>query len=105
MLVELTVRVDRLPAAVEASLFFVCAESLTNVGKHAAASRVLVDVREEDGTISIRISDDGRGFASAPDGRGRGLGNMRARARTDGGELLIDASPTGTTVSLLLPIG
>lgn len=99
--VELTVRVDRLPAAVEACVFFVCAESLTNVGKHAAAGRVLVDVRQEDGTISIRISDDGTGGADPSSGTGlRGLAD---RVEALGGSVTVHSPPgKGTTVTATL---
>jgi len=77
-------------------------EALTNVLKHAQATRVGVATMVDEGCVRIRVSDNGRGFAEQ--GRGRGLANMRDRARTLGGKLEIVPSAAGTTLSLLLPI-
>ena len=52
--------------------------------------------------VFIRVRDNGNGFAG--DHKGRGLDNMKRRARTVGGDLDIQPSPTGTTLSLLLPV-
>ena len=100
--VELTVWVDRLPAAVEACVFFVCAESLTNVGKHAAATRVVVEVRQQSSSIKARISDDGGGGADPSSGSGlRGLAD---RVEALGGHITIRSRPgEGTTVVAVLP--
>ena len=51
----------------EACVYFVCAEALTNVGKHAAATRVVVEVRQQTKNRA-RISDDGRGGADPASG-------------------------------------
>jgi signal transduction histidine kinase len=100
--VELTVLVDRVPAAVEACVYFVCAETLTNVGKHAAATQVAMEVRQQDRTITARISDDGAGGADPSSGTGlRGLAD---RVEALGGRITVRGAPgEGTTVVATLP--
>jgi hypothetical protein len=102
--VELTVRVDRAAAAVEACVYFVCAEALTNVAKHAAAGRVVIDVRDEDGDVRASISDDGAGGA-APSA-GTGLRGLADRVEALGGRLTVSSAPgDGTTVVATVPAG
>lgn len=102
--VELTVRVDRAAAAVEACVYFVCAEALTNVAKHAAAAHVLADVRDQNGDVRATISDDGAGGADPSSGTGlRGLGD---RVEALGGRLTVSsARGEGTTVVATVPAG
>jgi signal transduction histidine kinase len=80
-------------------------EAFTNVLKHARATRVSVDTGVESGYVSITVADDGTGFARPAEARGHGLANMLERARRIGGELKIEPSARGTSLSLLLPIG
>jgi signal transduction histidine kinase len=97
------VSVDRLPAAVEATAYFVVAEALTNVAKHAQAGQAEVQAWVEDhgGELEIRVRDDGVGGARA-DGSGLvGLadrlsaldGRLRVESPAGGGTLLIAAIP------------
>jgi signal transduction histidine kinase len=87
-------------------------ELLTNVLKHAAARQVQVCVGLTAGAgsqaeVEVRVADDGRGFDPAADGArsGRGMGNLRLRARQLQGRLEIDSTPgRGTVVRLLLPV-
>ncbi len=90
------VSVGRLPAAVEATAYFVVAEALTNVAKHARARRVAVTAHLEDGTLKVLVRDDGIGGAR-PDGSGLvGLadrlsvldGWLRVESPADGGALV-----------------
>jgi signal transduction histidine kinase len=67
--VEIDVSVGRLPAAIEATAYFVVAEALTNVAKHARARQAAVMARIEDGTLAVQVHDDGVGGAR-PDGSG-----------------------------------
>jgi signal transduction histidine kinase len=100
--VEDAVSVDRLPAAVEATAYFVVAEALTNVAKHAHAGGAAVMMRIEDDTLRIKVRDDGVGGAR-PDGSGL-VGLADRLAVLDG--LLRVESPTdgGTVVAADIPL-
>jgi PAS domain S-box-containing protein len=93
--VELDVSVDRLPAAVEATAYFVVAEALTNVAKHARATRVAVTAHVEAGTLRIRVSDDGVGGARLD---GSGLVGLADRLAVLDGQLRVGSAPEGGTL-------
>ena len=100
--VTLTVRVDRASAAVEACVYFVCAEALTNVTKHAAAARVVIDVRQQDTQVMASVSDDGPGGADPSSGSG--LRGLVDRVEALGGHLSVRSTPgEGTTVVATVP--
>ena len=104
--VPVTVRVDlpvRPPAGVEAIAYFVVAEALTNVAKHAKASRALVTVTRSGDLLNENISDDGVGGASLD---GQGLSGLAARVAGIDGRLLV-TSPDGgpTVIEAVLPCG
>jgi PAS domain S-box-containing protein len=83
------------------AMFRVAQESLTNIARHAHASRVTVSLSEESGRLVLRVQDDGQGFHQADVAAKRSLGltGMRERAYALSGELIIDSSPgRGTTV-------
>jgi len=94
----------RLASTVEATLFRIAQESLTNVAKHAAAREARVLLETRDGRFFLSVVDDGRGFDPArlrcPDNsHGWGLMIMRERADADGGELHVESAPgQGTRV-------
>jgi signal transduction histidine kinase len=80
-------------------------EAFTNVIKHAGASRVCVATRCEGERVLIDVRDDGKGLREDGAGAGgHGLANMRQRAQALGGELRLQASARGTTVTLGLPL-
>ena len=95
-------RVDgiaRYPAEVEAAVYFCCVEALQNAGKHAGAgSHVQVRLRQEDGSLTFDVSDDGRGFVAASPGAGAGLTNMADRLGAVGGQLEVASTPGGGSV-------
>ena len=96
------VSVGRLPPVVEASAYFVVAEALTNVVKHAGAERAEVSVRVEDGTLHVAVRDDGAGGAQP---EGRGLVGLRDRVEALDGRLLIDSTRMrGTLVAAEIPL-
>jgi len=91
-------------AAIE--LFRIAQESLTNVARHAGATRVLLTMQRLDDRLCLSIRDDGCGFGPQDVDRiGHfGLLGMRERALRLGAELRVDSQPgRGTTVSVLLP--
>ena len=77
-------------------------ESLTNVLKHAQATRVQVRLAETTQGLELRIEDDGVGLPSTPSAHeGHGLGNMRLRAHRLGGTIDLRGSAAGGTVMVL----
>jgi PAS domain S-box-containing protein len=102
--VRLLVDAGRLPERVEATAYFVIAEALTNVVRHAGASCAEVEVRERAGRLLAEVRDDGRGGATPSAGSGlRGLADRVAAAD---GTLALDSPPgAGTTLRLELPCG
>lgn len=101
------VRARRLGPDVEAAAYFVVCEALTNVVKHARAASAAVDVATVDGSLTLRITDDGTGDrCTLSSGSGTGLTNLRDRVEALGGRLHVDARPgEGTRVSADLPVG
>jgi signal transduction histidine kinase len=93
-----------LPAGVEVSAFRIVQEALTNVRRHAAASRVEVRVRYGSEALELSVEDDGAGAAAAADGEGHGLRGMRERAAMLGGALSVGPlDGGGYRVSAILP--
>lgn len=83
-------------------------EAIANVVKHAGASTVILatGAADLDGRrgVYVEVRDDGRGFdVAAANGRGRGLANMRHRARDLGGSVIVSSGDTGAAVRLWLP--
>jgi signal transduction histidine kinase len=99
-------RVDvaqRCSPSIEAIAYFTVSEALTNVVKHARAGRADVTVSRAGGRLSIVVTDDGRGGASA-DGPGTGLRGLAQRAEAVDGALTVVSPPGGpTTVTVDLP--
>jgi signal transduction histidine kinase len=91
-----------LPAAVEVACYRIVAEALTNVTRHARATRCSVRIRLDDG-LQVDVSDDGVGL---PDGwrTGVGIASMRERIAELGGKLVIEPClPHGTRIAARLP--
>jgi len=94
----------RLPSAMETILFRIAQEALTNVAKHARASKVNITLEEAAGMVQITIVDNGKGFDPAAfrqrgDTPGWGLITMKERAIALGGHLRIESAPRkGTTI-------
>jgi signal transduction histidine kinase len=102
--VNVEVRIDRrLPEPIEVGGYYVVAETLTNATKHARASIVEVDAEASDGTLRIRVRDDGVGGADAK--RGTGLIGLKDRIEGLNGTFSLH-SPVGggTTVSCELSV-
>jgi two-component system NarL family sensor kinase len=99
-----------LPSEVERLVFRTAQEAIRNVSAHAAAEHVTIVVAQTDGTVTLDVADDGRGFDEAELESRRAEGHMGLSmlgdlARTSGGALRVrSASGTGTTVHLEVPI-
>jgi two-component system sensor histidine kinase UhpB len=85
-------------------LYRITQEALTNVARHSRAGKVVVDIRRDDGGVSLVITDDGEGFQVAGERRGLGLDGMAERARLINGEFDVETRPgRGTTLTLRVP--
>ena len=97
--VPATVTVDigdeRLPEAVEAAAYFVVAEALTNVAKHAGAKRATVSLVRRGDALEVLVVDDGHGGANAD---GAGIKGLRARVEALDGTLGVASPPGGPTM-------
>jgi PAS domain S-box-containing protein len=114
--------IDRMPADIEAALFRIAQEGLSNVHRHSGANRVRVSLgpgvpSEAEAKVVLVIEDDGKGIpthtiACSELGRqshevhnlGIGLAGMRERLHQLSGHLEINSSPHGTTVRVIVPL-
>jgi signal transduction histidine kinase len=93
----------QLPPAVEAAVYFVTAETLTNVAKYAEACTASIVLEVDGDRLRLEISDDGVGGAS--DASGSGLAGLCDRVEALEGELTVDSPPGGgTTVTAEIPL-
>jgi signal transduction histidine kinase len=100
--VEVDVTVDRLPARVEATAYFVVAEALTNVAKHARATEVTVRADVAGDTLRLQVRDDGIGGARRD---GSGLVGLADRLATLDGQFSVESPDGGgTLVSAGIPL-
>ena len=92
------------PERISLCLCRVAQEALQNAVKHSGARQIAVGLTAADHELTLRISDDGRGFDPFASSAGIGLVNMRERVELNGGRLSIQTSASGgTTIEALLP--
>ena len=106
--IELDVEPLDLPSEIEGELFRITQEAVSNAGRHAQAQRVKVRLARRDGSVELKVSDDGTGFGDtdplgATEAGHIGLASMRERARLMRGTLHIDSGSTGTEVVARAP--
>jgi PAS domain S-box-containing protein len=107
-LIPIDVRLDldhvgELPEPVEAAVYFVTAEALANVARHAGASKAEVVLRREPGEVGITIRDDGNG--ELDERRGSGISGLRDRVEALGGTFSTTSTPgRGTVISARIPL-
>jgi PAS domain S-box-containing protein len=95
---------QRLPEPIEAAAYYLIAEAITNVAKHAHASHVAVSVRRDDGRVWVRVADDGVGGADAD--AGSGLHGLADRVEALHGHLRVESPPGGgTRLEARIPVG
>ncbi|WP_051324550.1 CHASE3 domain-containing protein [Candidatus Solirubrobacter pratensis] len=101
--VSVDIAAERLPAALEATAYFIVAEALTNTVKHAHANRAWIAAAIDGDTLRVEVRDDGVGGARFD--ASTGLLGLRDRAAAANGELRVDSPPgAGTVVTATLPI-
>lgn len=103
-------RVVQLPPEIQAQVFRIVQEGLTNIRKHASAGRARVEVDARDRELVLLVEDDGAGFdprASGPEDWPRyGMRAIRERAASVGGSVSWSTEPgAGTVLRLCVPIG
>jgi len=101
-------KVEELNPDQRTALFRVAQEALTNIARHARASRVQVKIEMIGETVSMRVMDDGKSFKNTADAKASkrlGLLGMRERVEMIGGTFAIDAIPgQGTAVVAIIPL-
>jgi signal transduction histidine kinase len=101
--VDVEVKAGRLPAALEATAYFIVAEALTNAVRHARASSALIAASVDGGVLRLEVRDDGVGGARTDSGSG--LLGLRDRAAALDGDLHVESAPgKGTAVLATLPV-
>ncbi len=99
--VALDVTGERFAPDVEATAYFVACEALTNVVKHAGATRASIAAARDDAVLVLEIADDGVGSADA---EGSGLRGLKDRVEARGGQLAVESAPgSGTRVRAEIP--
>ena len=96
-----------IPDVLKIVVFRIVQEALNNIGKHAGASAVSVELVRTGGALKLRIEDDGRGISSERFrvAKGLGLSSMKERAKLSSGCLTVDTSHgTGTVVQVVWPL-
>ena len=107
--VEVDIDADILPPEIAGPLFRITQEAVTNAGKHADASKVIVRLKQEGREVLLEVIDDGTGFGDVdPLGPGEpghiGLASMRERAEILGGLLEIESGDGRTRVCARIPL-
>lgn len=92
-----------LPQAQAVALYRIAQEALANVERHAQARHLRLRLAQDAQGTRLRIEDDGRGFDTEAGGGGIGLSNMRQRAESLGGLLLLRSAPGTTALEVRLP--
>lgn len=98
--------IEGLSPEIEEALYRICQEALHNVVKHAAASRVRIELHRESPDICLVVTDDGLGFDAATASRGGhlGLAGMRTRLERFSGRLTVVSAPgKGTRLEISVP--
>jgi two-component system sensor histidine kinase UhpB len=100
---------ERLPEEVETAIYRIAQEGLSNVVKHAGASRATLDVMRSRHRVALRVRDDGRGFDPrrvAKGSEGMGLEGVRQRVQALEGDLAIQSRPGGgAEIEVSIPLG
>ncbi len=95
---------DRLSPGVSVALSAILREALTNTIRHSGAKHVAVTLMRESDRISLEVADDGKGLGTQPS-EGRGLNNMRSRAKEQDGDVRIEANgEQGLRVIATIPL-
>ncbi len=96
----------RLDADLETTAYRIAQECLSNAARHAGASRVSIELEQQNGSLWLRVTDDGRGFEPGNQSVGFGLRGIRERVDLLAGKLTVRSEEgAGTEVTARLPVG
>ncbi|MBM2822133.1 MAG: sensor histidine kinase, partial [Thermoleophilia bacterium] len=102
---EVGISGERLPADVETTMYRIVQEALTNISKHAGATRISILLARKERAVVVVVEDDGDGFDPGGETAGLGLAGMRERVTLLGGQLRVETSPgRGTTIAAEVPL-
>lgn len=94
-----------LPLETEQTIYRIVQEALANIARHSGATRVTVILDQDDGAVTLKVTDNGVGFDTEAQYGGMGLHSMRERAESLNGTLTIQSGPGhGTIISVTFPI-
>lgn len=89
---------------IKMDFFRICQESLSNVMNHAAARSVKINIKKEENTLRLSITDDGKGFEVENQLQTSGLANIRERVASINGKLVIQSRLyEGTSINVIIP--
>ena len=95
----------KLGANLRREVFLIFKESVNNMVRHAHCTEAEIDLHFADDALTLKLSDNGRGFDLTRESDGHGLMSMRDRAKGIGGELELTSQPElGTTITLHIPL-
>jgi signal transduction histidine kinase len=100
----------RFPRELETAVFRIVQEGLNNVYRHSAAHNCWLNLRSQDGQITVSVRDNGKGINAGvvecrPECLGVGLAGMRQRVKEFGGELQLENLEPGTEIQVRVPLG
>jgi two-component system NarL family sensor kinase len=109
--IDLSISEDfgRLPRETELAMFRIVQESLSNVLRHSGSDVAIIRIKRHNSTVTLEVEDHGRGIAAEKlvalneGGSGVGVRGMRDRVRHLSGEMKLESTDSGTTVSISLP--
>jgi signal transduction histidine kinase len=94
----------RFQGEIEITLFRIAQEAINNAMRHSPGAAIGVSLQTRaDGSLCLRICDDGAGFDTAASAAGLGLLSMKERALSVGGVLTVSSKPDGTCVQAAVP--
>ena len=98
---------ERLDPKIELAVYRCITELINNTLKHAEATKISLDIGRKEGKLTIRYTDNGKGFTTSSSGKrvGQGIPNITNRVESFGGTLLVVSSPNaGISVDITMPL-
>ena len=97
--------IDKLPAHLEAEIYYICRELITNAIKHSKASQLSVQLMKEGSLLYLTVEDNGKGFDTTQVHAGIGLTNIKTRANKIHASYTMDSQlGDGACISFIIPI-